>query len=370
MAETRAFGADMRALIERDGPFLSVYLNTEAAHERGPEEIGLRWRALADQAAAAGASAETLAAVESIVSDAHLKGDGLVAFAAGDALALRRFLPTAIPDCVRFGPLPHLSPYVEWQQDNPRYAVVLSDRIGAEINLVGGFDVDENVSVDGIEEPLTKVSPGGWSQRRYQQRAENTWEANAKEVARELANIVSEEEISFVVLAGDVRSRTFVKENLGVDLPLVEVDSEPVVSIDEIRDDLESAVAAYVGGSTKQVLEKFHEERGQDDLAAEGVDATLKALRIGQVDTLLLTRDVDDRIAWFTTQDLTQAALDKGPLTDLGLGDVAEAPAEEVLVRTALGTGARVAILPTLDGDHGPAEGVGALLRFRPVPGG
>jgi peptide subunit release factor 1 (eRF1) len=369
MAETRAFGADLRALIERDGPFLSVYLNTEAASETGPEEIGLRWRALAGEAAAAGASEDALAAVETIVGDAHQKGDGLVAFVAGSSLELRRFLPSPIADCVRFGPLPFLSPYIEWQQDHPRYAVVLSDRIGAEINLVGGFDVDENVSVDGIEEPLTKVNPGGWSQRRYQQRAENTWEANAKEVARELANIASEEEIAFVVLAGDVRARTFVRDNLSIDLPLVEVDSEPVVSIDEIRDHIESAVAAYVGQSTKQILEKFQEERGQDDLAVEGVDATLKALRISQVDTLLLSRDAVDQTAWFTTSDLTQAALDKGPLTDLGIGDVAEADAGDVLVRTALGTGARVAILPALDGDHGPADGAGALLRFRPAPG-
>lgn len=370
MPKTRAFNADLRDLIERDGPFLSVYLNTEAARENGPEEIALRWRALADEATAAGAPPEALTAVEPIVADAHLKGDGLVAFVSGSKLELRRFLPSAIPDYVRFGPLPYLVPYIEWQQDNPRYAIVLSDRIGAEINIVGGFEVDENVEVDGLEEPLTKVNPGGWSQRRYQQRAENTWEANAKEVAAELANIASDEDIEFLVIAGDVRSRTFLQENLGVDLPQVEVDSEPVVSLEEIRDDLESAVAAYIGQTTKAVIEKFHEERGQDDLAAEGVDATLEALRIGQVDTLLVSGDLDGGTAWFTTGDLTQASLEKGTLTDLGIGDVAEGDAVDVLVRTALGTGARVAVLPALPGDQGPAEGVGALLRFRPTQGG
>ena len=31
--------------------------------------------------------------------------------------------------------------------------------------------------------PITKIAAGGWSQRRYQQRAENTWEDNARDVA-------------------------------------------------------------------------------------------------------------------------------------------------------------------------------------------
>jgi peptide subunit release factor 1 (eRF1) len=369
MPKTRAFNADLRDLVEREGPFLSVYLNTEAARENGPEEIALRWRGLADEAAAAGAGPDALAAIEPIVADAHLKGDGLVAFVSKTSLELRRFLPSAVPDGVRYGPLPYLAPYIEWQQDNPRYAVVLSDRIGAEINVVGGFEVDENVSVDGLEEPLTKVNPGGWSQRRYQQRAENTWEANAREVATELTAIVSDAGVELLVIAGDVRSRTFVKENLAIDLPLVEVDSEPVSSLEEIRDELEQAVAAYVGQTTRAAIEKFHEERGQDDLAVEGIDATLKALRIGQVDTLLVSRDAAGGTAWFTTADLTQASLEKGTLTDLGIGDVAEADVVDVLVRTALGTGARVTVLPSLPEDQGPAEGVGALLRFRPTPG-
>jgi peptide subunit release factor 1 (eRF1) len=214
------------------------------------------------------------------------------------------------------------------------------------------------------------VKPGGWSQRRFQQRAENTWEVNAKEVASELANIVAEEDLAFVVLAGDVRSRTFVKENLAIDLPVVEIDSEPVVSLEEIRDELEPAVAAYIGQSTKSIIDKFVEERGQDDLAVEGIDATIKALCISQVDTLMIDRDGVEGSAWFTRADLAQAAFDKGTLTDLGIGDVAEANATDVLVRAALGTGARVAVLPPLSGDQGPADGAGALLRFRPAPAG
>lgn len=366
MTDTRAFDADLRGLVEREGPFVSVYLDTEARTEEGPEEIALRWRALREKAAEAGADDTALDGVDALVRDSHLKGDGLVALTAGSEVVIRRYLPSPIPDAVKAGPLPLLIPYLEWQQDNPRYAVVLSDRVGADIFVVGGFEVDETVSVEGDTDPITKVNPGGWSQRRYQQRAENTWEANAKLVAQELERLVKDEELAFVVIAGDVRSASFLREHLshGTASLAVEVKGEPVVSIDEIRDRLESEVAAYVGQTTHDLLAKFQEERGQNDLATDGLDATVDALRKSQVDTLVLARDGVSGTLWFSVSDLGQVATDKGPLTDLGIGDVAEGDAADVLVRAALGTGARIAVVPSLSKQEGPTAGVGALLRY------
>ena len=33
--------------------------------------------------------------------------------------------------------------------------------------------------MQGDDDPIHKAKAGGWSQKRYQQRAENTWKANA-----------------------------------------------------------------------------------------------------------------------------------------------------------------------------------------------
>lgn len=351
--------------MERPGPFVSLYLNTEAASEAGAAEVELRWRALRDQASHEGAEEDSLEALDGVVSGAHTRGQGLAAFTSGATLELRRHLGAPIDDHAAVGSLPHLVPLLDWEQDHPRFAVVLADRAGAEIHVVGGDRSDQAVSVDGEDDPIRKVQPGGWSQRRYQTRAENTWEANAKRVADELATIVHSERIDFVIVAGDVRAVQFLSEHLVPEVESIafEIDTEPD-SLDEIKEELETAAAAYTAQTTRALLEKFQEERGQQDLAVEGAAATFEALRMAQVDTLLVSLGASESSAWFAGSDLTQAAPSKSSLTDIGLEDVHEGSLVDVLVRCALGTGARIRILPALSEDQLPSEGVGGILRY------
>ena len=355
----------MRSLVERPGPIISLYLNTEAAAATGAEELELRWRGLRDHASGNGAREAALEALDGVVSGSQKQGEGLAAFVSGNEVALRRHLSAPIDDHIWIGSLPHLLPLLEWDQDHPRYAVVLSDRVGAEIHVVGGDRSDESVSVEGDEDPIRKVQPGGWSQRRYQNRAENTWEANAKQVADQLAAIARSEPLAFVVVAGDVRAVQFLRDNLVPEVESIafEIDAG-LSSLDELRVELERAAASYEAQTTKTLLERFQEEQGQQDLAVEGVEATLAALGMAQVDTLLVNPDSVSGSAWFALSDLTQSALKRSSLADMGLDDVEEAPLVDVLVRGALGTGAGVRIVPSLGDEQLPSEGVGGILRY------
>ena len=368
MPDQYEISPEVRALYESRGPFVSLYLDTTAAKEQGPEELALRWRGLRDKAAGAEATGAALDALDNIVDGSHRNGDGLIAFAAGDKIAHRRFLRRRpVDDGVHVGPLPHLIPLFEWAQDNPRYAVVLSDRTGAEIHVIGGRgEENQLVDVEGDHDELRKVQPGGWSQRRFQARAEDSWEHNAKQVAEKLSEVVRSERLEFVLIAGDVRAVQFLHEHLPKELgsTAYELESEPN-SINEIRDDIERTAASYSASTLEELLQRYQEERGQADLATEGVERTLEALRMSQVDTLLVGRDVPQMKAWFSPASLDQAATDAQTLKDLGLDDVQEGDLVDVLVRSALGTGARVRVLPNLRQDQLPAEGVGALLRFR-----
>lgn len=364
---SRSAREHLRSLVERPGPgpVISLYLATEVSSETGAEELELRWRALREQASAEGADEAGLETLDGVVAGSHTSGEGLVAFVAADELAFRRHLGAPIGDRVAVGALPQLVPLLDWEQDHPRFAVVLSDRTGAEIHVVGGDRGDEALSVEGDEDPIRKVQPGGWSQRRYQNRAENTWEANAMMVADELATIAHSERIDFVMIAGDVRAVQFLSEHLVPEVESIafEIDTEPR-SLEEIQGELEAAAAAYTAQTTRVLLEKFQEERGQQDLAVEGAEATLEALRMAQVDTLLVSTGIEDGSAWFAPSDLTQAALSKSTLTDIGLDDVHEARLVDVLIRSALGTGARVRVLPVLPKDQVPNQGIGAILRY------
>ena len=363
---TDTFGSDLRAVIERPGPFVSLYLSTEGATEEGPEEIALRWRGLRESAVGAGADEKALGHLDALIDDVQKKGDGLAVIATADGIALRRYLSRPIADGISVGPVPRLLPLIEWQQDNPRYVVALVDREGGEIHVVSGHTIEETETVEGNTDPIAKVHAGGWSMRRFQNRAENNWEANAKSVADELGKIVDSEGVDFVVLAGDVRAIKFLEEHTPQQVEAIsfELSSAPATGIDDIREELDKAGAAFVGRTIEQLLEKFQEERGQNDLACEGKEATFEAFAKAQVETLLISPDRVDDNAFFSRGDLTQANLDRKVLAELGLTDLEEGDAADVLARAALATGARIVVIPNLSKVHGPQEGVGGLLRY------
>lgn len=360
-----SFDADIRSLLDKRGPFVSLYLDTEGATEDATEELALRWRGMREEALSRGAPKAALERLDAVVDGAQKKGDGLVAFTAGDSLEIRRFLSRPIGDSITIGEVPSVLPLLEWLQDNPRYAVVLCDRQGAEIHVLTGHRVEESAEVVGDDDPIAKAKPGGWSQKRFQNRAENTWEANAKSVAAELARIAASEDLGFVVIAGDVRAVQFLTENIPDQLDCVahELATEPH-RLEDIREELDKLAAAWVGQTIEGTLQRFQEERGQNDLAVEGKGATFEALRKAQVGSLLITPGRVDDTAYLSDGDLTQIALDRRGLAEIGIGDIREGNAADVAVRAAFGTGARIVVIPAHGAGHGPREGIGALLRY------
>ncbi len=358
---------EIETLISSPGPFVSVYLNTEGNREQAAKEISLRWRALRTEAEKRGAPKSDLEAIDDVVGNAQREGDGLVAFAAEGRIVHLDHLSTPVDDAIAFGHAPHLVPYLEWRQDNPTHIVALVDRTGAEIHVVSPWRPDWTGEVDGWEWPVTRVSPGGWSQRRLQQRAENLWDENAGQVAERLVAIAAQESAELVVLAGDVRAVGFLRKNLPERFePVVhELGGTEAYSVDEIAEEVRKAVAAYAAQNTERTLERFREELGQDDLAVEGWDETFAALREAKVDTLLVTRGPEDGRAVFAASDPRQAAVAEGTLSEMGFaGAVVAALAPDVAVRAALAGGSRILVIPSLSAEFTPKQGVGALLRF------
>ncbi|MGH2821041.1 MAG: Vms1/Ankzf1 family peptidyl-tRNA hydrolase [Actinomycetota bacterium] len=366
MTEDHAYDEELRRLLERKGPFVSVYLDTHATTEEGGREIQLRWRALRQRAVSEGAREAELAPLDDLLAGIQRSGWGLATFLAEGELVVRRFLPAEIADGVTYGALPHLVPLLEWRQEHPRFAVVIADRRGAEIHVLGGERSKETISVEGERFATKKIKAGGAAHRRIQQAAEETWEANAREVARELDRLLRTRSVEFVAVTGDVRAEELVEEALSEQARAVlfELERAPATSIEDISTELERDAAAFSAQTTEKLLERFHEGRGQQNLAVEGAHQTLEALRRSQVDTLLLAADAPARRAWFAGADLTQSALEEQALLNIGLEDTGEASLDDVLVRSALGTGAGVRILPSVPEGHGPREGVGAILRY------
>ena len=358
---------EIDALVSSPGPFVSLYLNTEGKREQAPKEISLRWRGLRETAEQQGAQKSDLEALDSVVDDAQRQGDGLAAFAVEGRVLHLDHLATPIDDAISFGHAPNLIPYVEWRQDNPTHLVALVGRTGAEIHVVSSWRPNWTGEVDAWEWPVARVSPGGWSQRRFQQRAENLWDENAGMVAEKLVAITEQESAELVVVAGDVRAVGFLRKNLPDRFPAAvhELGGTEAYSVDDIAEEVRKAVSAYSAQNTERTMERFREERGQADLAVEGWDETFRALREAKVDTLIITRGSDDERAVFSASDPREAATAESTLSDMGFaGAIVAGPARDVAVRAALAGGSKIKVIPSMSAEYGPKQGVGALLRF------
>jgi Bacterial archaeo-eukaryotic release factor family 2 len=356
---------DLAELVAEPGPFLSMYLNTEPDVEKAAQRSEVRWKSVRSNLAHRGVPRKILDEIDPIVPDAHLSGACLAVIAdERGVLHVEHGPPVSPQDIARWEPLPGLLPIVRWRQSEPTFVVVLIDRTGAELFAVRRGSTELHADVEGEHDVIRKVRPGGWSQRRYQQRAEDSWEHNADQVAGALTRFVERVRPVFVAVAGDVRAVSLLRGALSKEVDvLVHVIEREVRwdgSGDPIPEEARELADAHVREAEERLLSRFSEERGQRDEAVEGLERTAQALQQGQVATLLVADGQDDRTLWFGPDPALLAATDLA-LKDLGVDSPAEAPAKDVLVRGALGTGARIRVLDRADA---VADGVGALLRW------
>jgi hypothetical protein len=369
---------DIAAVFDGSGPFVTVYLGTEAAVEQAAQQNELRWKTLRRELEGAGAPEEALAAIDPLVPDAHHRGRTLavVADATGARLVRHEPEPPA-RDAGWVAPLPRVGPLIEWAQTAIPHLVVLAARAGADIvvfsRAAAGHGAGEaevvTVGQDSGQDPvLRKNQPGGWSQRRYQNRAENLWEQNAKTVADQVASLVDEIGARLVVVAGDVRALQKLREQCPpaiLDI-MKEVDGSrgpgsADAGLDEIADDVVKLVATVAAEDSVAFLRQFKQEKGQNDLAVQGVKGTIEALAAARVDTLLIHDDPDDeRTAWFGPEPGTVAQA-KATLSDMGVDNPQEARLVDVAIRAAFNTSAAVRIVPSAGSVK---DGIGAILRF------
>lgn len=366
--EAHRVAEPLARLFEFDGPFVTVHLTTEGAVEQAASKLDVRWRNLRDELEAAGAPEGALDAIAAEVDGAHTRGPSIYAVTAGDRLLVVEH-PDQEParDLGRVGPLPFLGPLLTYRQASAPHVVVVADRTGADLVASPrvGSPTEEEVQPDVADAPVHRAPAGGWSQRRYQERVQNTWASTAEEVATAVVRLVERVGAQVVIVAGDVRAVEMLQKALPDDVAaLVEVvpgSRAADGSDDELADAIARQVHTAAANATVALLDKFREERGQHDRAADGPEATLMALAKAQVETLLVAADPDDeRTAWFGP-DPTLVAADAQTLRDLGVGSPVEGPLADVAIRAALGTGAGVWVVPA---HGGPSDGIGAILRW------
>lgn len=358
--------ADLVAAFQRRGPFATLYLQTDPTIENAAQYSERHWRACREQLTEGGAPESVLSAIDPVIAEAHLRGGGLGVLADAEGfLHVEHHPQPPVLDVARWSPLPSVVGLLEWRQGHVPHVLVLADRRGADIYATDARGRESYSEAGGSDLPVEKVAPGGWSQRRYQARADVAWDQNASDVADEVVRLVDHIDAGLVAVAGDVRATQLLHKHLPerVDRIVHPIDGGRSPDGSDVRIAQETArlIATAAARDTVAVLEKFRDERGEHDRAADGPAATAAALREARVDVLLVHDDPeDDRVAWFGDEP-TDLALDRNDLVSLGREHLREARLVDVFARAALGTGASIRVVPK---HGGPADNVGAVLRW------
>lgn len=365
--------SDLTPVYDAEGPFVTIYLDTTSEVARAADELELRWKNMLRELTDLGVHEATRDALTE-ARGGHAEGNTTVLIAAGREVVFRTTRPEPpVQEVVRVATLPHLLPLVDSVQLQVPHIVVLTDRQGADV-LAYADTSDPALSevVKSGRYPLRKVGTGGnWGELHHMHKVENSWEASAKEIAHHVDGLSQAVGAKLVIAAGDDRATTL----LGEHLPQALQDDYQVIAGGRAADGSSGHVATRVlevvgervAKDVIDLLGDFAQERGQHDRAADGVEATIGALRMGAVGTLLITQELEEERRLFFGPSLELAALTRQELVDLGVEDPQSGALADVLVRAALGTAADIRLVPA-GLEEAPTGGVGALLRFPTTP--
>ncbi len=263
------------------------------------------------------------------------------------------------------GPLPHLGHLLAERQSWVPHVLVEVDRVGADLTIVESrLDAPVDVSVDGAESHITKSNPGGWSQRRFQQRAEEHWEDNMRLVAQTLVEQTEDTDVDLLLVTGGKQVIGMLTDDLPARLTAHVID---LGSGGRAEDGSEGSTSAAVDAAVRQeasqrraaarraVLDHIGQGSG-----VTGRDRVLQALMEGRVDTLMVHVDATDGLTAHVGDEPGQVAADSSTLHQLGL-TARSVPLLDAALRGAAATGAGVVI--TLDGAEDIPDGLAASLR-------
>jgi Bacterial archaeo-eukaryotic release factor family 2 len=368
----------LRDLYDTPGPWASVYLDASHNTEDAGATLKIRWKDLRESLHGQGIDNPTLRALENeLIDDRTLRAldgteveeaphpgrHGLAMFAAAGEVRHAELLsvpPSA--DSAQFEPLPHLTPLLIDRGEHITWLRVIVDRVGADVQ----DPAHEIIKAEGSRSyPVRRPHRGGWSQDHLQRAAENTWQHNAKEVARQVDRRAVSIGAEMIIVAGDVRAAQLLVDELPERWRDSVIQTEagsraPGADLSHVEQVSRQAIADFVARRKSGVIDRFRQGNGES--AALGPGAAVAAFDRHQVDTLLLDADNIAKTELWIGSDPSQLAMNEEELQLLAAGEPQRVHAEDALIRAAAYTDAELVLVSPDDVrlDHG----VGAVLRY------
>src|SRR5258705_1896569 len=328
------------------GPVISLYLdlrpdqNGQRAHLRVflRNSVDEQTRSLSGRERAD--FERTVERIQKHLDESVPKSSNGVAIFASTTGDLFEAIPLDVPieqPSMHLAAVPQLYPLARVNDQYPRYAALLLDTNSANLYV---FALAARTRHETVQiEKTRRTKMGGWSQARYQRRAENFHTQHMKEDVDLLDKVVAGEHLEHVVVACDETAKPYLMAQLPKHL------AEKV--IDMVNVDVKSIAEHELLAETMNALRRDDAETDAEHvrrmidawraggLAVAGLEATMRALEIREVEELLIAARAD-RVT---------------------------GPADELVAR-AQQNAARIRFIED-DSLLADVGGVGALLRFK-----
>ena len=367
----RAGLASLRPAADLFGDVVTAYVDVSRVTQDATHEVETRIGNLTRDLRDGGADGATVDAVADRLREPTGQGGEVsrVLVAHGGELVTDVTLAGTVPEGHAAGPTARLAELARLSTDRVSYVLAVVDHTGADISVADTLGVvEQDLVSEGDHDVLHKVRGGGWSHRRFQKRVEDSIERNADTVTRDLDALVREVDPDVVLLAGEPKSVSRIREHVAGHvaqrLEVLEHGSRAEGASEErLDEEVQGAVRRVRARRIDDVLDRLG---AAGSPSAVGVGDVVEALRRGEVETLvLLDGALTDRDG-FVGGDPFVIGTQAEELRSLGVDEPVAQPLEDVLVRAAIGQDADVLAL------HAPVsvlrDGVGAVLRFSTRP--
>ncbi len=246
------------------------------------------------------------------------------------------------------GPTPALTMLGRLAEDYASFAVIHADQHDGYIEFFSQATRERGVSLKGSVFPRLHQQ-GGFSQRRFQNRASEKVDAFARAIAEEARKALEDTPVEMIVLAGDEIMTSALNDAMHQTLTERVIGIVPVdirANTDELLEAVLPLVTEAERAQELDAVQRVSDGQGPGGHATAGAEDVLVALQSGQVMTLVMNDDFHGP-GW---ADYTMPVFGTGkpPKKHPAGGEadqIVEVALEDEIVRLAVQTGADIEIV-------------------------
>lgn len=287
---------DLRELAQISGPeraFVSLYLSTPDSLGGLKGRIDTLRSLLAEEPAELEHFEENLKIVETWLAEHKWDSDGICLFVCWALDFVRAYpLTVSVPEMIWVDSSPYIRPIAELQDEYENFVVVAADNTASRIFFVTSAKADQDARIKG--DIKNNVKKGGWSQKRYERRRTNELVHYAKEIVDVLTELEQKETFDRLFLVGSQETMVQIEGALTPPLAAKLAGKQNVdfsAGDDQIFDAAFDMFFLAEREAESRLWEKIKGEYCRGGLAVTGPEDVLKALAVGRVEKLAVTRD-------------------------------------------------------------------------------